>query len=80
MKEFIKKYYKQLLLVLIYLALGNVVYIILANEMWHLWFVDIIVGVVITAFGVYLGYLYLRSEIKAEEKKKEESIKLEAEE
>ena len=84
MKDFIKKYYKNLILVLVYLVLGNLVYIILANEIWHKWYLDLIVGIVVTAFGIYLGYLYLRSEIRAEKKKEEkkaqEAIAIEAEE
>ncbi len=73
MKEFIKKYYKNLILVIIYLVLANLVYVILANEIWHRWYLDIIVGLVVSGFGIYLGFLYIRSEIRAEEKKNKEA-------
>ena len=64
MKEFVKRQYKNLILVAVYLILANLIYIIWFNDLWHLWYVDLITGLVITGLGGYIGYRYLMSEDK----------------
>lgn len=63
-KEFFKRQYKNLILVAIYLIMANVVYIVWFNDLWHLWYVDVITFLVITALGLFIGYKYILSEEK----------------
>ena len=72
MKDFLKKYYLNLILVLIYTGLAMTVYIVWFESLWHLWYVDMITGFVILGLGGFLGYLYIKSEMKKDEPKKEE--------
>ena len=70
MMNYLKKYCLNILLVLFYTGIAMTVYIIWFDHMWHLWYVDVIIGVVICAIGAFLGYLYLKSEMKAKEPEK----------
>lgn len=70
MKEFIKREYKNLILVFAYIVIANLAYIIWFQDLWGLWYIDLITAIVITALGVLLGYFY----IKSEEKKKLEVV------
>lgn len=63
-KEFFKRQYKNLILVAMYLIMANVVYIVWFNDLWHLWYVDVITFLAITALGLFIGYKYILSEEK----------------
>lgn len=63
MKEFIKKYYKDLLLVIAYTGVALAVYIVWFESMWHLWYVDLITAIVILGIGAVIGYFYMKSVI-----------------
>ncbi len=63
MKEFIKKYYKDLLLVIAYTGVALAVYIVWFESLWHLWYVDLITAIVILGVGVVIGYFYMKSVI-----------------
>ena len=64
MIDFIKKYYLNILLVVFYTAIAMTVYIIWFDSMWHLWYIDLITGIVIFAIGCVLGFFYVKSEVK----------------
>ena len=63
-KEFFKRQYKNIIMVSIYLIMANVVYIIWLNDLWHLWYVDLLVCLAITSLGLFIGYKYIMSEEK----------------
>ncbi len=69
--EYIKKNWKNLLLVLIYIVIASLVYIFWFDSMWHLWFINLIAVIVIIIVGVIIGYFYIKGENKALEKNKE---------
>ncbi len=69
MMDFIKKYYKHLLLVVFYSVLALTIYIIWFNSLWHLWYVDVITALVILGISVFLGYDYMKGVIKEEMEK-----------
>ena len=77
MKDFIKKYYLNMILVLIYTGMAMTVYIIWFDSLWHLWYVDFITAVVIAIAGGILGYMYIRSEMKNKEPEKYGNKKVE---
>ena len=79
MIDFIKKHFTKLLLVVVYTTLALVIYIVWFNSLWHLWYVDVITGVVILGLGIFLGYDYIKGEIKEEQEKlkKEEAKSIE---
>ncbi len=79
MIDFVKKYYLNILLVVFYTAIAMTVYIIWFDSLWHLWYIDLITGVIIFAIGCVLGYFYVKSEVKkrtqaSEAKTKKEEI------
>ena len=75
MGEFIKKYFKHLVLVAVYTILMMTIYIVWFESLWHLWYVDSITGIVILAGGVFIGYKYVKGIVKeTEEKEKKENI------
>ena len=75
MGEFIKKYFKHLVLVAVYTILMITIYVVWFESLWHLWYVDFITGVVILAGGIALGTQYIKSIVKeTEAKEKKENI------
>lgn len=64
MFDLIKKYYLNILLVIIYTAIAMTVYIVWFDSLWHLWYIDFITGVIIFSIGCVLGYFYVKSEMK----------------
>lgn len=64
MIDFVKKYYLNILLVVFYTAIAMTVYIIWFDSLWHLWYIDVITGIVILAIGCVLGFFYVKSEVK----------------
>lgn len=71
--SYIKNNYKNLLLVLAYIIIASLVYVIWFNSLWHLWYVNVAVVLVIVVSGCVIGYFFIKSENKI----KEESIKQE---
>lgn len=69
MKEIIKAHYKDILLVLGYIIVAEMIYITLVEDLWHLWYMNLLVGVGIFIIGIIGGYFYIKSVI--EEKTKE---------
>ena len=85
MKDFIKKYYKSLLLVLGYTVVAEVVYIILFESLWHKWYLDLIIAFAILVLAGVIGFFYIKDVMKNEPKEEkmealDEDIKKEQEE
>ena len=79
LSKLIKNNLKNFLLVIAYIIISVAVYVVWFDSLWHLWYVDVITGVVIVALGIVIGYFYLKGEednknkkIEAKEDKKEE--------
>ena len=68
MKDFIKKYYKSLLLVLGYTVVAEVVYIILFESLWHKWYLDLIIAFAILVLAGVIGFFYIKDVMKNEPK------------
>ena len=68
MKDLIKKYYPIMLLDLVYTTVAITVYIVWVESCWHLWYVNVIVGLTIFALGLVIGYLYIKAKIEKEKK------------
>lgn len=73
MPEFIKKYFKNLLLVVTYTVLMILIYVIWFESLWHLWYVDFVTGILIFAGGCVIGYQYIKGVVEADKKKIEEA-------
>ena len=69
MKDFIKKFYKDLLLVVGYTGVAIAVYVVWLESMWHLWYVDFITAFLILGLGALIGYFYMKSVIAEASKK-----------
>lgn len=70
MKELLKNQYKNVILVCVYTILAGAVYCMWAHSLWGLWYIDMIIGLVILAIGAVVGYFYISSEDKNEQKAK----------
>lgn len=70
MADFVKKYYKELILIVVYIAIACAAYICWFDSLWHLWYVDVITALAIIVIGAAIGYFYIKS-IENEEKKEE---------
>ena len=70
MADFVKKYYKELILIVVYIAIACAAYICWFDSLWHLWYVDVITALAIIVIGGAIGYFYIKS-IEKEEKKEE---------
>ncbi len=68
MKEIIKAHYKDILLVLGYIIVAEMIYITLVDDLWHLWYINLLVGVGIFIIGIIGGYFYIKSVIKEKTK------------
>lgn len=64
MKDIIKSNYKDILLVIGYIFVAEMVYIVLANYLWAKWYINLIVFLVIAASGIAIGIIYIKSIIK----------------
>jgi len=71
MKELIKNQYKNLILVLCYMTISTLVYVVAAECIWEIWWLDVIVGLIVIGIGIYIGYRYIKSEEEARIKKLE---------
>lgn len=69
MENFVKKYFKHILMVAIYTILFLIIYIIWFESLWHLWYVDVITAIVILGLGITIGYFYLKGIVKETEEK-----------
>ncbi|MCR5231139.1 MAG: hypothetical protein K6B64_00660 [Acholeplasmatales bacterium] len=65
MKDYLKRYYKEVILVIFYIAIACAAYICWFETLWHLWYVDMITGLAIIFLGGTVGFLYIRSLEKA---------------
>ncbi len=66
MKKLWKNQYKNILLVIGYIIVTSSVYGVWFHSLWHLWFVDVIIVLVIIAIGCVIGYFYIKSEMDKE--------------
>ena len=68
MNEIVKNHYKRMCLALCYTLSGILIYGYLFNELFHLWYVTLVVILVIIAIGSFGGFLYVKSEINEQKK------------
>ena len=59
MKEIIKAHYKDILLVLGYIIVAEMIYITLVDDLWHLWYINLLVGVGIFIIGIIFAIALL---------------------
>ena len=64
MKEILKLEWKNLILVLAYILVAELVYITLMVTVVKLWYVTLIVGIAILLIGLLIGYLYIKSDYR----------------
>ena len=64
MKEILKLEWKNLILVLAYILVAELVYITLMVTVVKLWYVALIVGIAILLIGLLIGYLYIKSDYR----------------
>lgn len=64
MKEIFKLEWKNLILVLAYIIVAELVYITLMVTVVKLWYVALIVGIAILLIGLLIGYLYIKSDYR----------------
>lgn len=64
MKEVFKLEWKNLILVLAYIIVAELVYITLMVTVVKLWYVALIVGIAILLIGLLIGYLYIKSDYR----------------
>ena len=69
LENFVKKYFKHILMVAIYTILFLIIYIVWFESLWHLWYVDVITAIVILGLGITIGYFYLKGVVKETEEK-----------
>lgn len=62
MKELLKNQYKNVILVCCYIIITTLVYTVSADCIFDIWYIDVIVGILVAALGVYIGYKYIKSE------------------
>ena len=71
MKDFLKRYFKELILIFFYIAIAVAAYVCWFDSLWHLWYVDLVTSLVIVAIGITVGFIYISS-LEKEKKTKEE--------
>ncbi len=70
MKDIIKSNYKDILLVIGYIIVAEMIYVVLANYLWAKWYINLIVAIIILGIGIVIGFYYVKSVIN-EKKNKE---------
>lgn len=60
MKNVIKSQWKRLVLALVYTIVAVAVYVVMVEIFWHLWYVNLIVGLAVAAIGCVVGYIYAK--------------------
>jgi uncharacterized membrane protein AbrB (regulator of aidB expression) len=68
MKEIVKNHFKRIILALGYTLAGIIIYGYLFNELFHLWYVTLLVIIVMLIAGTICGYLYVKAEINEQKK------------
>jgi ABC-type multidrug transport system permease subunit len=68
MKEIVKNNIKPISLALAYTLAGILIYGYLFNELFHLWYITLVVILVIIAIGSIGGILYVKSQINEQKK------------
>lgn len=71
MKDFLKRYFKELILIFFYIAIAVAAYVCWFDSLWHLWYVDLVTSLAIVAIGITVGFIYISS-LEKEKKTKEE--------
>lgn len=79
MKEILKKQYKNVILVIGYIAATMAVYVVLVHNLCgYKWYLDLITAFGVLVLGLICGYFYIKAEYKSmiekENKLKEENI------
>lgn len=74
MKDIFNKFYKDIILALAYSVVAVIVYVFMAESIWGLWYIDLIMGFGVLVISLVLSYVYVKSRIKEEKKKEETSI------
>ncbi|MGM9970310.1 MAG: hypothetical protein ACI35S_07950 [Anaeroplasma sp.] len=62
--KYLKEMYKDLILVLVYIILADIVYVSIAQIIWGQWYLSLLVGIAITLIGSVIGFFYLKNERK----------------
>ena len=81
MKDYLKRYYKECILIFFYIAVAVAAYVCWFDSLWHLWYIDLLTAATIVVIGGTIGFLYVKSIEKEEshkEQKKEENPQIEA--
>ena len=68
MKDIVKNHFKRIMLALGYTLAGIIIYGYLFNELFHLWYVTLLVIIVMLIAGTICGYLYVKAEINEQKK------------
>jgi len=66
MKKLFEKHWKELLLITVYIITAIAIYVVWFHTKWHLWYVDILTALAITAIGVAIGIYYIKDLDKEE--------------
>ena len=69
--DYIKNNIRTILIALGYVIVATIVYAVLAQFIWGLWFITLIVGILVFIGGSIIAYFYTKL-IKKEEKIKEQ--------
>ena len=64
MKELFKTEWKNIILVLAYILIAELVYVTLMVTVVKLWYVALIVGIAVLLIGLLIGYLYIKSDYR----------------
>ena len=64
MKELFKIEWKNIILVLAYILIAELVYVTLMVTVVKLWYVALIVGIAVLLIGLLIGYLYIKSDYR----------------
>ena len=60
MKEYIKNNYKYLIAAIGYIVVATFVYGVLADSLWHKWFLTLITCFVVVLIGFTVAYFYIK--------------------
>ena len=80
MKDFLRRFYKEVILIFFYIAIAVAAYVCWFDSLWHLWYVDLVTAISIVVVGATVGFLYIKSIEKEESQKKEKEEKNSTEE
>lgn len=63
-QEIWNKQYKNIILAICYTIIACCVYCVWVESLWHLWYVDMLVGLLVVALGCVIGYFFIKSELR----------------